>query len=280
MASACGRCCLLAQNVLDQHWGATDQKKSCARIKGIWEPRSQWDYNVTSYSHKRRSNVTSTYVQFIRKAGRPSKSSELEHLTHRDYKSCKKRWKESSRAYMTFKDTRHCTNSKWSIVIPTYNRLPILQKCLDALESQTEYSEADIENYEVVVVDDGSTDGTLEVLASQAARYPHLKLLKQSHAGATSARNLGVKQAVGDTVVFIDSDMVVAPTFLAAHSRSLQQARDSDGDDRAFTYGRVVNTSNFEDPSSEQFKVTVSAKFFLEVLLLRSSLRRLLPRCS
>jgi 5-methylcytosine-specific restriction endonuclease McrA len=279
MASACERCCLLAQNVLDQHWGATDQQKSCARIKGIGEPRSQWDYNVTSYGHKRRSNVTSTYVQFVRKTGKPSKSSELEHLTHRDYKSCKKRWEESSRAFMTFKDTQHSANSKWSIVIPTYNRLPILQKCLDALESQTKYLETGVEDYEVVVVDDGSTDGTLEVLASQAARYPHLKLLKQSHAGATAARNLGVKQAVGDTVVFIDSDMVVAPTFLAAHSRSLQQARESDGDDRAFTYGRVVNTPNFEDPSSEKFKVTVRAHF-LKFLLLRSFLRRLLPRRS
>ncbi|GAQ85736.1 hypothetical protein KFL_002510130 [Klebsormidium nitens] len=57
--------------------------------------------------------------------------------------------------------------------------------------------------------------------------------------------------------------MVVAPTFLASHARALQQAYVADGDDRAFTYGRVVNTSNFEDPSSETFKVTdYSAAFF------------------
>lgn len=143
-------------------------------------------------------------------------------------------------------------------MIPTYNRLPILRKCLDALEAQIGYLENEVDDFEVVVVDDGSTDGTLEKLAAEALdRYPHLKLLKQGHAGATAARNLGVREAKGDTIVFIDSDMVVPPNFLASHAKALQQAYAADGDDRAFTYGRVVNTSNFEDPSSESFKLTV-----------------------
>lgn len=52
----------------------------------------------------------------------------------------------------------------WSVIIPTYNRLPILTKCLQALEEQKGYDLSGIKQYEVVVVDDGSTDGTLEFL--------------------------------------------------------------------------------------------------------------------
>ena len=48
----------------------------------------------------------------------------------------------------------------WSVIIPTYNRLPILTKCLEALEEQEGYERSGITGYEVVVVDDGSTDGT------------------------------------------------------------------------------------------------------------------------
>ena len=95
----------------------------------------------------------------------------------------------------------------WSVIIPTYDRLPILTACLQALEEQLEGSP----DYEVVVVDDGSTDGTPEFLNANRSRFPHVKLVIQEHGGATAARNLGVSQSQGSTIVFIDSDMVVCP---------------------------------------------------------------------
>lgn len=82
-----------------------------------------------------------------------------------------------------------------------------------------------------------------------------LKLLKCP--GATRARNLGVKCSRGAVVVFIDSDLVVTSDFLHAHGAALLEAHKQDGDDRAFTYGRVINTSNFERPEAENFKLTV-----------------------
>ncbi|WP_287129844.1 glycosyltransferase family 2 protein [Candidatus Cyanaurora vandensis] len=142
----------------------------------------------------------------------------------------------------------------FSVVIPTYNRLPILTKCLDALEKQTWDG-----TYEVVVVDDGSTDGTVPFLQTNPARFPHLRLIEQNHGGPAVARNLGVREAKGDTVVFIDSDLVVTEVFLAAHHQALTQA----GSDRVFTYGRVVNTANFEQPTQESYKITdFSAAYF------------------
>jgi GT2 family glycosyltransferase len=102
----------------------------------------------------------------------------------------------------------------FSVVIPTYNRKPILEKCLRALEQQTWM--APVEGYEVVVVDDGSTDGTLDWLRSTDA-FPHVRLFAQNHRGPSAARNLGVQEAQGDTIIFIDSDLVVTDCFLQSH---------------------------------------------------------------
>jgi glycosyltransferase involved in cell wall biosynthesis len=107
-----------------------------------------------------------------------------------------------------------------SVVIPTYNRLPILQKCLQALEQQR--LEAPISAYEVVLVDDGSTDETVAWLGREAARFPHVRLIQQDHGGPAEGRNRGVDHARGDVIVFIDSDLVVTEDFLLSHARRLQ----------------------------------------------------------
>ncbi|PSB19126.1 family 2 glycosyl transferase [Phormidesmis priestleyi ULC007] len=158
----------------------------------------------------------------------------------------------------------------FSVVIPTYDRQPILEKCLKALENQQ--SSSLFSDYEIVVVDDGSTDGTVEWLQSDSAKFPHVKLFCQNHQGAAAARNLGVEKAIGDTIIFIDSDLVVTEVFLRAHAEALDQGQKELGSDasgtgsepaRLFTYGRVINTCNFDNPTAEPFKVTdFSAAYF------------------
>ncbi len=146
-----------------------------------------------------------------------------------------------------------------SIVIPTYNRLAILQKCLQALEQQ-QYDHT-ITNYEVVLVDDGSTDGTLNWLEENKLDFPHVWLFCQSHQGPAAARNLGIEKALGETIIFIDSDLVVTETFLQSHADSLVEGYKTSA--KVFTYGRVINTCNFEDPTSELYKITdFSAAYF------------------
>ncbi|NEO34901.1 MAG: glycosyltransferase [Moorea sp. SIOASIH] len=150
-----------------------------------------------------------------------------------------------------------------SIVIPTYNRLPILKKCLIALEHQQLRQDSQIWDYEVVLVDDGSTDGTLDWLAAHGDQFPHVRSFAQNHAGPAAARNLGVKQAKGEIIIFIDSDLVVTEHFLQSHADALVQAQQRLGCDRLFTYGWVINTCNFEDPTSEPYKITdFSAAYF------------------
>ena len=147
----------------------------------------------------------------------------------------------------------------FSIIIPTYNRLRILEKCLRALESQT--YEQPITEYEVIVVDDGSTDDTVPWLKANFIEFPHLQLLPQSHQGPAAARNLGVEVAQGDFIIFIDSDLVVTDNFLQAHANTL--VRYGKNSNRIFIYGRVINTCNFDFPTSEPLKLTdFSAAFF------------------
>jgi glycosyltransferase involved in cell wall biosynthesis len=142
-----------------------------------------------------------------------------------------------------------------SVVIPTYNRLPILRQCLQALERQSQ--EPPLEGYEVVVVDDGSTDATVAWLegAIAAGELPHLRLIRQEHGGPAQGRNRGVEAARGDVIVFIDSDLVVAPHFLLSHVRSLEQDWRRSGDRLSFTYGAVINTADFHNPTAERHKL-------------------------
>ena len=140
-----------------------------------------------------------------------------------------------------------------SVVIPTYNRRPILEKCLLALEQQQACPL--IDRYEVVVVDDGSTDGTPDWLRQNASRFPHVRLIEQSHGGPAEGRNRGVDHAQGDVIVFIDSDLVVTDSFLSCHAGSLVSSWAERGDRLCFTYGAVVNTANFEQPTAERHKL-------------------------
>jgi glycosyltransferase involved in cell wall biosynthesis len=151
----------------------------------------------------------------------------------------------------------------FSVVIPTYNRQPILEKCLKALEKQHLSPGSVVTGYEVVLVDDGSTDNTLTWLADYAAELPHVRLFQQSHQGPAAARNLGVENAIGDTIIFIDSDLVVTENFLQAHADALVAGYQKLESDRLFTYGRVINTCNFDRPTAEPYKITdFSAAYF------------------
>ena len=146
----------------------------------------------------------------------------------------------------------------FTVVIPTYNRLPILAKCLQALSQQQLGPD---HTYEVIVVDDGSTDATVDWVTQQ--HWPQVRLYQQAHQGPATARNLGIQQAQGDTIVFIDSDLVVTDCFLQAHAEALDQAQVTLGSDRCFTYGRVINTHNFDNPTAEPYKLTdFSAAYF------------------
>jgi glycosyltransferase involved in cell wall biosynthesis len=101
-----------------------------------------------------------------------------------------------------------------SVVIPTHNRSERLKRVLAALECQT-YG---LDNFEVIVVSDGSSDGTDEYLRTLTTRL-HLQAVTQPNQGVAVARNNGVRHATGEIVLFIDDDVVPAPELIAEHMR-------------------------------------------------------------
>lgn len=95
-----------------------------------------------------------------------------------------------------------------SVIIPTYNEKLVLEDCIESLGSQM------LRDFEIVVVDDGSTDGTLGILENLAKTLPNFKFIKETHKGAGAARNIGAKSARGKILVFVDSDMTFDTDFL------------------------------------------------------------------
>jgi GT2 family glycosyltransferase len=108
-----------------------------------------------------------------------------------------------------------------SVVIPTYNRRDGLERLLRALAQQTYPAD----QFEVVVVNDGSTDGTDALLRQIETPY-RLHALNQANAGPAAARNLGVEQAEGRIIVFLDDDVVPDAGLLAAHAAAQEGADD------------------------------------------------------
>src|SRR4051812_4093224 len=96
-------------------------------------------------------------------------------------------------------------NLEVSVIIPAYNAAALIGGCIESVLAQRTR-----ERYEILVVDDGSTDSTAEV----AARYPRVRVLRQSNAGASAARNLGAREARGWILCFIDADCVATPGWL------------------------------------------------------------------
>lgn len=93
-----------------------------------------------------------------------------------------------------------------SIVIPAYNAAKTLPRCLDSLLNQ------DLPcAWEAIVVNDGSTDGTAQVVEQYTTVHPQIKLLTQPNGGVSSARNTGMAMATGDLIWFYDADDYVAP---------------------------------------------------------------------
>lgn len=96
---------------------------------------------------------------------------------------------------------------KLSVIIPLYNAGNDFNACMESLLAQT------WPNLEIIIVNDGSTDHSAEIAKYYADNYPHIHLLHQSNAGASVARNRGMKAATGDYLAFVDADDLVYPTL-------------------------------------------------------------------
>ncbi len=105
----------------------------------------------------------------------------------------------------------------YSVVVPSHNRRAVLGEVLTALDAQQ-----GAPGFEIVVVDDGSTDGSAEMLSERSCGRP-LRVLLGPQRGPAAARNRGVAAARGDRIAFLGDDTVPAPDWLAAHERAFRR---------------------------------------------------------
>lgn len=105
--------------------------------------------------------------------------------------------------------TQSSPDIKFSVIIPTYNRLNYLKSCLKSVREQV------TPPHEIIIVDDGSTDGTLDWVGQQG----DCVLLGQENGGPGAARNAGARRATGDYLAFLDSDDLWLPWSLSTFER-------------------------------------------------------------
>jgi len=103
---------------------------------------------------------------------------------------------------------------KISVIIPTFNRSKTIFRAIDSILKQT------YKPYEIIVVDDGSTDGTKDLVIN---KYPSIKYFYQSNNGVSKARNKGVHESKGEWIAFLDSDDEWLPKKLQEQKKNLEQ---------------------------------------------------------
>ena len=106
---------------------------------------------------------------------------------------------------------------KISIIVPVYNAEPYLKKCLDSLFNQNYL------DYEVIAINDGSKDHSLEILRDYQKKYDNLIVIDDTNHGQGHARNLGIKNAKGSYLTFVDSDDYIASDFLIDLANKLEE---------------------------------------------------------
>ena len=136
-----------------------------------------------------------------------------------------------------------------SVVIPLYNKEACIAQSLKSVLSQ-EY-----DDFEVVIVDDGSTDGSVGVV--EAMNDPRIRLIKQENGGPSKARNTGVKNAKGEWILFLDADDEMLSGALDFFSKKIQKHTDVD----IFLGEVIVNNGKAEHLAIEYKEGVVSNPF-------------------
>lgn len=108
-----------------------------------------------------------------------------------------------------------------SIIVPIYNSEKSLQKCIDTILEQS------FKDFEVLLIDDGSKDESLKICKSYAARDKRIKSFSKENGGVSSARNYGIKNALGQWIAFIDSDDYISPMYLEKLCNEVQECQNS-----------------------------------------------------
>jgi len=123
---------------------------------------------------------------------------------------------------------------KVSVIVPAYNEENHIKVCLDSIISN------DLKEIEIIVINDGSTDGTAKILEEYESKYDIITVVSKENEGQGSARNIGIDLAKGEFVTFIDSDDEIHTNMLSKMYSKLQQEQ---ADICVCDYFEITNTN-------------------------------------
>lgn len=147
-----------------------------------------------------------------------------------------------------------------SIIIPTYNQEDKIKKCLDSLLNQ------DIKNYEIIVINDGSTDKTADIINEYVQKHNIISTINQENQGQGIARNTGIAKAKGKYIMFVDSDDYIEQNSI---SILLQQMVAKDLDllcgnyNKVDTNGNILKKTNVENVINYTTDIVTHDNFLL-----------------
>lgn len=146
---------------------------------------------------------------------------------------------------------------KVSVIVPVYNVEKYLDVCLDSLINQT------FEDFEIICINDGSTDSCLNILRQYAKLDSRIKIFSQKNLGLSAARNAGMKQAKGEYITFVDSDDFLSPVAIERMCKNISE-NDSDF---MFSYACQIQPQGFslwELPNKKDFTAHIKTPVFCE----------------
>ena len=142
-----------------------------------------------------------------------------------------------------------------SVILPIYNVEEYLEEAIESVLSQT------YKNYEVILVNDGSTDNSLEIAKRYSDKYSNIYTINQSNKGVAEARNVGVRNSKGEYLYFLDPDDIMHEDLLEV---CVNELKDSDLDIVNFGYERLKDTEIIRKSFSESSKKILSGKEFFK----------------
>ena len=156
---------------------------------------------------------------------------------------------------------------KLSMIIPVYNTAPYLAECLDSMLNQ----DISLNEYEIICVNDGSTDGSLEILRDYEIRYPNIVVVDKENGGVATARNAGLDVARGDYIWFFDSDDVMHRNALGQIFRALDGGKSDRLMIGVYVFGAELTQDEREKIAGHTLKVNAH---FYDSSVCNSILRR------
>lgn len=105
----------------------------------------------------------------------------------------------------------------FSVIVPCYNSKSYVRKCIDSILAQNYH------NFEIILIDDGSTDGTAQILDDYATVYSYIHAYHFENSGVSHSRRRGIALATGDYLVFVDSDDTINPQLLHELSLTVEE---------------------------------------------------------